>query len=221
MNASSTKLHRKIRRAAGRARSHAARGGGMRSRGVQNAAERGGRRRKIWKPSKAVWKPCNPLKSHKTAKDLFGKAWSKTREFWRSLEKGLQAAFIPPPLAPSRQRPPIERDRHCEEKLRSNPGSRSSRERRPERGKAAGPFHPRGPAGGRCGTRNVRGEESGVWRIGPRSARPRRQNGVARKWRRKGLKRLNPRPEMVWARKPRTHKMWYTGAVTARLRAAE
>jgi hypothetical protein len=37
-------------------------------------------------------------------------------------------------------------------------------------------------------------------------------NGVARKWRRKGLKRLNPRPEMVWSRKPRTHKMWYTGA---------
>jgi hypothetical protein len=45
---------------------------------------------------------------------------------------------------------------------------------------------------------------------GARSARW--QNGLARKWRRKGLKRLNPRPEMVWARKPRTHKMWYTGA---------
>ena len=118
MNASSTKLHRKIRRAAGRARSHAARGGGMRTRGVQNAAERGGRRR--GNHQRPVWKPCNPLKSHKTAKDLFGKAWSRTREFWRSLEKGLQAAFIPPPLAPSRQRPPIERDRHCEEKLRSN-----------------------------------------------------------------------------------------------------
>src|SRR5271168_2308723 len=29
---------------------------GMRSRGVQNAAERGGRRRKIWKASKDVWK---------------------------------------------------------------------------------------------------------------------------------------------------------------------
>ena len=36
--------------------------------------------------------------------------------------------------------------------------------------------------------------------------------GVARKWRRNGLKRLNPRPEMVWARKSRTYKMWYTGA---------
>src|ERR1700677_3787498 len=61
----------------------------------------GGRRRKIWKASKGVWKTCNPLKSPKTAKDLFGKAWSKTREFWRSLEKGLEGAFIPPPLAPA------------------------------------------------------------------------------------------------------------------------
>jgi len=34
---------------------------------------------------------------------------------------------------------------------------------------------------------------------------------VARKWRRNGLKRLNPRPEMVWARKPRTHNIWYGG----------
>src|SRR5271163_3450190 len=80
----------------------------------------GGPRRKIWKASKGVWKPCNPLKSHKTAKDLFGKAWSKTRDFWRSLEKGLEGAFIPPPSAPSHQRPPIKRDRHCEE--RSNVG---------------------------------------------------------------------------------------------------
>ena len=45
------------------------------------------------------------------------------------------------------------------------------------------------------------------------------QNGVARKWRRNGLKRLNPRPEMVWARKPLTHNIWYPGArLTARLR---
>src|SRR5580658_877503 len=35
------------------------------------------------------------------------------------------------------------------------------------------------------------------------------KRGVARKWRRNGLKRLNPRPEMVWSPKPRTHKMWY------------
>jgi len=40
----------------------------------------------------------------------------------------------------------------------------------------------------------------------------RETDGVARKWRRNGLKRLNPRPEMVWPRKLRTHKMWYTGA---------
>jgi hypothetical protein len=38
----------------------------------------------------------------------------------------------------------------------------------------------------------------------------------AGKWRRNGLKRFNPRPEMVWSRKPRTHKMWYTGALTVR-----
>src|SRR5271156_348001 len=45
------------------------------------------------------------------------------------------------------------------------------------------------------------------------------QNGVAGKWCRNGLKRLNPRPEMVWARKPRTHNIWYPGArLTARLR---
>ncbi len=54
------------------------------------------------------------------------------------------------------------------------------------------------PPPGRCGARR----SSLV-------ARGRRQIGVARKWRRNGLKRLNPRPEMVWARKPRTHKMWY------------
>src|SRR6202167_1189247 len=79
MNALSTELYRQIRQ----------------------CGKKGGPRRKIWKASQGVWKPCNPLKSHKTAKDLFGKAWSKTREFWRSLEKGLEGAFIPPPLAPA------------------------------------------------------------------------------------------------------------------------
>jgi hypothetical protein len=36
--------------------------------------------------------------------------------------------------------------------------------------------------------------------------------GVARKWRRNDLKTLNPRPEMVWPRRRRTHKIWYWGA---------
>ena len=40
----------------------------------------------------------------------------------------------------------------------------------------------------------------------------READGVARKWRRNGLKRLNPRREMVWARKLRTHKMCYRRA---------
>src|ERR1700684_4000926 len=95
MKASSTELNRKIR---------------------QNTAKRGRPEAKNLEASKDVWKPCNPLKLHKTAKDLFGKAWSKTRDFWRSLEKGLEGAFIPPPLAPSHQRPPTKRDRHCEER---------------------------------------------------------------------------------------------------------
>src|ERR1700720_2148642 len=100
--------------------------------------ERGGRRRKIWKPSKDVWKPCNPLKSHKIAKDFFGKAWSKTRDFWRSLEKGLEGAFIPPPLAPSHQRPPIEWDRHCEE--RSDEATRGWRHAAPGLLRSVSPF---------------------------------------------------------------------------------
>src|SRR5271156_3164645 len=127
----------------------------------------GGPRRKIWKASKGIWKPCNPLKSHKTAKDLFGKAWSKTREFWRSLEKGLEGAFIPPPWL----LPPAASDRAGSSlrgaklrgaKLRSNPGvgkRRSNAAVRPAKGglsvwKSGGPFHPRGPAGGGCRTRN-------------------------------------------------------------------
>jgi hypothetical protein len=43
-------------------------------------------------------------------------------------------------------------------------------------------------------------------------ARERCKTGVAGKWRRNGLKRLNPRLEMVWSRKPRSHKIWQTGA---------
>src|ERR1700720_4599450 len=88
----------------------------MRSGGVQNAAEKGRAEGKNLEKIKGGLEPCNPLKSHKIAKEFFGKAWSKTRDFWRSLEKGLEGAFIPPPLAPSHQRPPIKRDRHCEER---------------------------------------------------------------------------------------------------------
>jgi hypothetical protein len=33
----------------------------------------------------------------------------------------------------------------------------------------------------------------------------------ARKWRRKGLKRLIPRPEMEWPRRARTPKIWRLG----------
>ena len=77
----------------------------------------------------------------------------------------------------------------------------------------------------------VAGLSSPVWSkllnrgvsAGSRSERIRRQNRVAGKWRRNGLKRLNPRREMVWSRKPRSHKIWYTGRAAdraLRLRAA-
>src|ERR1700688_1275261 len=83
----------------------------------------GGCRRKIWKASKDVWKPCNPLKSHKTAKDFFGKAWSETREFWRSLEKGLEGRLYSATVGSLR---PAASDRAGSSlpgaKRRSNPG---------------------------------------------------------------------------------------------------
>ena len=46
-------------------------------------------------------------------------------------------------------------------------------------------------------------------RKSPRGSRRASPRGFARKWRRKGLKRLNPRPEMVGPRKRRTPKIWY------------
>src|ERR1700757_4742761 len=90
----------------------------------------GGPRRKIWKASKDVWKPCNPLKSHKTAKALFGKAWSGTREFWRSLEKAWRA----PLFRPRWLLPPAASDRAGSSlrgaKLRSTRGVAFVRKRR-------------------------------------------------------------------------------------------
>ena len=40
--------------------------------------EGGGRDKRFGESILTVWEACNPLKSHKTAKDLFGKAWTKT-----------------------------------------------------------------------------------------------------------------------------------------------
>jgi hypothetical protein len=52
--------------------------------------------------------------------------------------------------------------------------------------------------------------------VPPPRLRRRVQND--RECRRKGLKQLNPRPEMVWPRKRRVHKMWYAGAPTGGFR---
>jgi hypothetical protein len=34
---------------------------------------------KIWRTSKRRLDPCKPLKFHKTAKEMFGNPWTKTR----------------------------------------------------------------------------------------------------------------------------------------------
>jgi hypothetical protein len=70
------------------------------------------------------------MKSHKTAKDLFGKAWSKTREFWRSLEKDLEGAIIPPPLAPATGGLRSSWIVIARSEVRSNPGVAFVRKRR-------------------------------------------------------------------------------------------
>jgi hypothetical protein len=49
-------------------------------------------------------------------------------------------------------------------------------------------------------------------RLVPKPVASSATDGGARKWRRNCLKRLNPRPELVWSRKPRSHYIWYTGA---------
>src|SRR5271167_2262575 len=72
--------------------------------GVRSEAERRRARRKIWKAALWVWNPCNPLKFHKTTKAFFGKAWRKTCEIWKSLEKSLEPAIISPSRL-SRQAP--------------------------------------------------------------------------------------------------------------------
>ena len=38
----------------------------------------GGGGEKIWSWTLWVWNPCNPLKSHKTAKGIFGNPWTET-----------------------------------------------------------------------------------------------------------------------------------------------
>src|SRR6202142_2395125 len=92
--------------------------------------KRGGPRRKIWKASKGVWKPCNPLKSHKTAKDLserlgakhasFGEAWKKA---WRV--PLFRHRWLLPPAASDRAGSSLRGA-----KLRSNPGVAFVRKRR-------------------------------------------------------------------------------------------
>src|SRR5271163_3656945 len=99
MNAPPALLHRKPTRGAVRPRTPVARGGGMWFGGGRKGAA-GDKR--FGEYTLTVWEACNPLKSHKTAKDMFGKAWTKTAKIWKSLRKCVggrphSAAFARPP----------------------------------------------------------------------------------------------------------------------------
>ena len=83
---------------------------------ANNAAERKPTPRKSLGKGLFRLKPLQPLKSHKTAKALFGKAWRKMTEIWKSLEKMLGDAPSFRRLCPSRNAaaaPELARDVPC------------------------------------------------------------------------------------------------------------
>ena len=129
-------------------------------------------------------------------------------------------------------RVPFPLERYCRFLFRINTNrtnvvNRRSLTRKPMAKMSKSPRHPKAPAPAvelapRIAPRRKAADQR-LWRfrfflasesVPSRSINflPRRQDGVARKWRRNGLKRLNLRPEMVWARKPGSHNIWYTGA---------
>ena len=83
------------------ARAHASRARGMWRDYAKNAVERRPMEQKL---ERASWirDPCNLLKSHKTAKASFGKAWRKQAGIWKSLEKAWTRLYFAI-FAPSRQ----------------------------------------------------------------------------------------------------------------------
>jgi hypothetical protein len=90
MNACSAKLDRKATPTVERARAHMVRYGEVRRDGVWNDAKKRPERRKNLETDFLIWKPCNPLKYHKTAKAFFGNVWRKQADIWKSLEISLE-----------------------------------------------------------------------------------------------------------------------------------
>jgi hypothetical protein len=89
------------------------------------------------------------------------------------------------------------------------PGAKEKGATRGQRGSRAGRSRPGSRVGGDPGPIvDLLNRGASVAGIAAREA----EGKVARKWRRNGLKRLNLRPEMVWPRERRTHKIWYRGA---------
>src|ERR1700722_16649329 len=76
--------------------------------GVQLKEADGAKRfKKVFFRFTAFYSPCNPLKSHQTAKAFFGNVWRKPTEIWKSLEKVWKGAFcsaaFAPPATPRRR----------------------------------------------------------------------------------------------------------------------
>src|SRR5277367_3872182 len=95
----------------------------MRSGGVQNTAEKGRMNEKNLEGIKGLWKPCNPLKSHKTAKDFFGKSLEQNTRLLEKLGKRLGGRLYSAIVG---SLPPTASDRAGSSlrgaKRRSNPG---------------------------------------------------------------------------------------------------
>ena len=76
-------------------------GAGIRPRGVGNTAEKERAAVRNLEAIKLIWNPCNPLKSHKTAKAFFGNVWRKQVDIWKCSEKAWTIRLYSAALAPS------------------------------------------------------------------------------------------------------------------------
>src|ERR1700729_2585549 len=91
----------------------------------------GGRRRKIWKASKDVWKPCNPLEIQPSRQSFVWKTLEQKTRVLEKLGKSLGGRLYSATVGSCRQRPPIELDRHSEERsCECDPGVAFVRKRR-------------------------------------------------------------------------------------------
>jgi len=166
------------------------------------------------------------LKFHKTAKWMFGKAWTKQAEIWKSSANGLggggqRRKGFGDRVRLSRAGSPGCGWHHAVHlELRELPRATACARPRANSRRRVGGRTEEGIALRRDWKFSARQRlENSLMGKSPQAARQSfeptrfghriaapdgsRQNEVAGKWRRNGLIRLNPRREMVWSRKPR------------------